>query len=101
MMELTIVIVIILGLCVLNYFSPGLDAEIEKERRQDAQIICPQCQVKGHVTTFKVTLKKGVSGGKVTGAILTGGLSLLATGLSRNEAATEAKCTNCGSVWHF
>jgi hypothetical protein len=48
-----------------------------------------------------VKLKKGVSGGKAAGAIMTGGLSVLAVGLSRKEDATEAKCSNCGSVWHF
>ena len=68
---------------------------------QDAQIVCAQCHSKGCVTTSRVKLKKGISGGKATGAILTGGLSLLAVGLSRNEDATEAKCSNCGSVWHF
>ncbi len=45
--------------------------------------------------------KKGISGGKATGAILTGGVSLLATGLSRKEAATAATCGNCKSGWHF
>jgi hypothetical protein len=46
-------------------------------------------------------VKAGISGGKATGAILTGGLSLLATGLSRKHAATEANCGNCGSRWTF
>lgn len=68
---------------------------------QDSRIICPQCHEKGNVTTEHVKLKKGVSGGKVTGAILTVGISLLATGLSRKEKVTKAKCGNCGSVWHF
>lgn len=36
-----------------------------------------------------------------TGAILTGGVSILATGLSRKEAATEAFCTHCKSTWQF
>lgn len=68
---------------------------------RDAKIICAQCHSAGHVTTSAVSLKKGISGGKATGAILTGGLSLLAVGLSRKEDATEAKCSHCGSVWHF
>jgi len=68
---------------------------------QDALIICGQCHSTGCVTTRGVKIKKGISGGKATGAILTGGFSLLAVGLSRKEDATEAKCSNCGSVWHF
>ena len=32
---------------------------------------------------------------------LTGGISLLATGLSRTEQNTEAHCMNCGSAWVF
>src|SRR5579872_1207451 len=68
---------------------------------RDAQIVCPHCQAKGSVTTRHVKLKRGISGGKATGAILTAGLSILAVGLSRKEAATKATCSNCGSVWHF
>jgi hypothetical protein len=52
-----------------------------------------------HAKTVKA--KKGISGGKAAGAILTGGLSLLATGLSRKESMTQAHCDACGSTWHF
>jgi hypothetical protein len=45
--------------------------------------------------------KKGISGGKVMGGLLTGGISLLATGLSRKEQATQAHCDNCKSTWDF
>lgn len=68
---------------------------------QPLGIVCPHCHTKGHVHTHQVYLKKGISGGKVMGALFTGGLSLLATGLSRKEQATEAQCSKCGSVWHF
>src|SRR5690348_14328204 len=51
----------------------------EKEPTGRAAMICPQCQVRGKVFTTKVSVKKGISGGKATGALLTGGLSLLAT----------------------
>ena len=44
---------------------------------------------------------KGISGAKATGAVLTLGWSLLATGLSRKEQATQAHCSNCGSTWDF
>ena len=65
------------------------------------QMICPHCQQSGKVHCKPVTNKKGISGGKATGAILTGGVSLLATGLSRKETATQAFCENCSSSWQF
>ena len=64
-------------------------------------LVCPHCQNKGKVLIKFVTQKKGISGAKATGAILTGGASLLATGLSRKEDATQAHCTFCNSTWHF
>lgn len=64
-------------------------------------LICPHCQKTGRVHTKPVRQKKGISGAKATGAVLTGGLSMLATGLSRKEALTEAHCDNCGSTWRF
>lgn len=64
-------------------------------------MICPHCGVKGRVRTKSVTQKKGLSGGKATGALLTGGLSVLLTGLSRKEDMTQAHCGNCGSIWTF
>jgi hypothetical protein len=64
-------------------------------------IICPHCQTRGRVKTKTVKLKKGISGGKATGAVLTGGLSILATGLSRKEKAIEAQCLSCGVTWHI
>jgi|SRR5947209_8957298 len=89
--------------------------EAKRERAKQAQarmrdiqqgqvstaMICPHCQARGTVRTKRVTQKKGVSGGKATAAVLTGGVSLLATGLSRKEAMTEAHCDKCGSTWHF
>jgi transcription elongation factor Elf1 len=64
-------------------------------------MICPHCQSKGTVRTKRIKKKSGISGGKVMGGILTGGLSLLATGLSRKHRMTEAKCSNCGNRWYF
>ena len=65
------------------------------------QLICPHCQERGSVRCKAVKNKKGISGGKATGALMTGGVSMLATGLSRKEAATEAFCSNCKSTWQF
>ena len=64
-------------------------------------MVCPHCHTKGTVRTKPVTQKKGVSGGKATAAVLTGGLSVLATGLSRKEHLTEAHCTRCGNTWRY
>jgi len=50
---------------------------------------------------MSVKRKKGVSGAKATGAILTLGWSLLATGLSRKEEITQAHCENCQATWDF
>ena len=64
-------------------------------------IVCPHCKKHGCVATKRHKAKKGVSGGKATGALLTGGLSLLATGLSREEWVMDAKCKNCGAEWRL
>ena len=65
------------------------------------QMVCPHCQTRGSVVTQPVEQKVGVSGAKATGALLTGGLSLVFTGLSRKVRATKAECSNCSSTWHF
>lgn len=65
------------------------------------QMVCRHCQHKGLVLTKAVSLKKGVSGGKATAAVLTGGASVIATGLSRKEDQTQAHCLNCDSTWNF
>lgn len=65
------------------------------------ELICPHCQTRGSVYTKEVKQKKGISGGKAVGAVLTLGWSILATGLSRKERLTEAHCQNCGSTWTF
>jgi len=81
----------------------------EKQRRlQEIQygtvntaMMCPHCKVTGNVHTKSVTQKKGISGAKATASILTGGLSLLAVGLSRKEDTTQAHCDNCNNTWHY
>jgi transcription elongation factor Elf1 len=64
-------------------------------------MVCPHCQTRGHVRTTQTKVKKGISGGKATGAVLTAGLSVLATGLSRKEKVTKATCGNCNSSWQL
>src|SRR5674476_203165 len=53
------------------------------------QMVCPHCQVRGQVHTKRVKVKRGISGGKATGAWLTGGVSLWVTGLSHKEKTTQ------------
>jgi len=60
---------------------------------------CPHCQTKGKVRTQQVKVKAGISGGKATCALLTGGLSLFATGLSKKQMVTQLHCDNCGIGW--
>jgi hypothetical protein len=64
-------------------------------------IVCQHCQTKGFVTVKEFRQKQGVSGGKATAAMLTGGLSVAATGLSRHGWVTKADCSNCGTRWTF
>lgn len=65
----------------------------------DTRIQCPHCGLTGQVRTKEAKQKRGISGGKATGALLTGGVSILATGLSRKQKVTEAHCSNCESRW--
>jgi hypothetical protein len=44
-------------------------------------------------------MKAGISGGKFTAAVLTGGLSLLVVGLSRQELRTQMICSHCKVTW--
>jgi hypothetical protein len=60
---------------------------------------CPYCGTTGQVHARTLRMKAGVSGGKATGAVLTGGLSLLATGLSRTQDRTQMRCFACGTGW--
>lgn len=64
-------------------------------------MVCPHCQVRGKVATAPTKVKSGISGGKATGALLTLGVSTLATGLSRKVQVTAAHCANCGADWTF
>lgn len=75
-------------------------ARTNRPTGRSAALFCPHCQTRGSVQTRRVTQKKGISGGKATGAVLTAGFSLLLYGLSRKEKVTEMRCLNCGTVWY-
>ena len=63
------------------------------------KLVCPHCATTGQVKAGVVTRKKGISGGKATGALMTGGLSMGATGLSRKQTMRHMACGNCGMEW--
>ena len=69
--------------------------------KRNPEYICPHCQTKGFVRTKPVKRKKGISGAKVTWFLLTFGISLVFTGLSRKEKFTQANCEKCNSTWEF
>ena len=71
------------------------------EQNMARNMICPHCNTKGSVTTRQVKRKQGISGGKATAAVLTCGISMLGTGLSRKQQMTEASCSHCGMTWSF
>lgn len=79
----------------------GLQSVINTYGNHYPEIICPHCQKKGNVRVKQVINKKGVSGDKATAALLTGGISLLATGLSRKEHGSLAHCDNCSMTWNI
>lgn len=79
----------------------GAAAAAVSDGPQNRVMVCPHCHSKGTVATRQSRQKKGISGGKATAAILTGGLSVLATGLSRKESVTRAHCSNCGNTWYI
>lgn len=62
-------------------------------------MVCPHCSNKGKVRTKIVERKNGISGAKATGALLTGGVSMLATGLSAKNRVTQAFCDVCQIKW--
>lgn len=62
-------------------------------------LLCPHCQARGHVRAKQVEEVAGISGPKAVGAIATGGLSALVTGVSRRRPVTKARCGRCTSTW--
>lgn len=90
---LLIFIVVIAGLLVRK------NAAAWAAQPPNEHLVCPHCDTKGVVKVRQVVRKKGISGGKATGAVLTGGVSMLGTGLSRKQHVSEMTCTNCGTIW--
>jgi hypothetical protein len=99
-----ILVLALVGLLVyLNVAEPASKEDGLKAMHGDVnfQMTCPHCNYKGKIHTRRFAQKKGISGGKATAALFTGGVSMLATGLSRKELATHAYCDNCKNTWVF
>jgi hypothetical protein len=91
----------LIGLVLLGAIVAGVLVGLFGPRpAPDLALRCPHCGVRGQVTVTPVVRKKGISGGKATAALLTGGTSMLATGLSRKEPAVRMTCGSCGTTWH-
>lgn len=67
----------------------------------NAKFVCPHCHQAGAVRLKLATVKDGISGAKATGALLTGGASILVTGLSKKAEVYRALCGNCKVDWTF
>jgi hypothetical protein len=112
---LIIIAIVIISLICRSIRRAGLTPEQRAEEDADLErrklvltygpvspaMICPHCQTRGYVSTIPQKRKKGISGAKATGALLTMGVSMLATGLSRKETMTQAHCGNCNATWDF
>lgn len=95
----------IIGLVVLLIIYARGAEEMQSQHSKYGPIndvmTCPHCKQTGSIRTKEAMNKKGLSGAKATGAVLTGGLSILATGLSRKEKSTQAHCDHCNNTWLF
>lgn len=95
-----LVILLLVGLGFLLVAGAKVQEEQKAANRiASPNMVCPHCQAKGTVTADPVTVKRGVSGGKATGALLTGGASMLVTGLSQKQQAMSMSCSSCGMKW--
>ncbi len=86
-------LLLVLGLLFLGSALPQTALGLKPK------VVCKFCNTAGQVLVTLAERKRGVSGGKATGAILTGGLSLFLTGLSRKETVSRLNCKNCGMNW--
>ena len=81
----------------------GLRPPVLPKRKQGYMskpaIVCVHCQSAGHIQVKQAKVKDGVSGGKLTAALLTGGITMLATGLSQTKNRTTMFCGKCSMEW--
>lgn len=98
-------VVVLVGAALLIWLNvkahdPDAAKRARAEREaQRARLVCPHCGVGGQVSTSRVPRKQGISGGKATAGLLTGGVSLFVVGLSRKQTMTRMRCGNCAMDW--
>lgn len=94
-------ILVVGGLFVVGLIAYAMRDSIKNGIRPtpNPNLVCPHCQTRGTVTATHAIRKRGISGGKATGALFTGGVSMLATGLSRKQGVTQMVCGQCGVRW--
>ncbi len=85
---------IVIGVLILMPLRPK-----RPPRNLRPKVVCKFCNEAGHVTVTPAERKRGISGSKATGALLTGGLSLLAVGLSRKDVVSAMHCHKCSMQW--
>lgn len=96
------VITLTIAILILYLICKNKDAQqVTQQNAHEKNMICPHCRTQGTITTQQVKRKQGIHGGKATAALLTCGISLLGTGLSRKQKMTEAHCSHCGANWSF
>jgi len=81
-----------------TYFTGGdffLYGEVNRN------LACPYCQTKGMILVKPMKIKSGISGAKAGGGLMTGGISLLITGISSKKSANQAHCKKCSTTWNF
>jgi hypothetical protein len=88
-----------------RYRTDEEQAEIDALRYEvqygvlNPKLQCKYCNGTESVRYKRFTRKAGFSAGKATAAVLTGGYSLLATGLSKQEGVGKFYCENCKMSW--
>lgn len=79
--------------CSIQHTSAPLELKVPV-------VLCPFCRTNPpNVTSKVVTVKGRISPGKLSGALLTGGTSLLATGLAHKENRRVYTCLHCEKRW--
>ena len=102
-MDATLIGIILMFVGIVACASLSRESEEERLSREhgpiNSELVCTHCQSKGTVRTKKTEQTKGIHGGKAAGAVMTGGLSILATGISRHEKTTKCRCDHCKMEW--
>ena len=67
--------------------------------RTNPQLVCPHCQTRGQVSVWTERRAKRKTATRITGAVLTAGGSLPATGVSKKGTVQVMHCAHCDMTW--